>query len=345
MGWERVRLEFARGVSVRFADRDEALRQVERVAERGTRFPVVVYGPEGCGKTALFRQAVEILKSHGYGVVYVNPAASVKDEKVVSTEDVKEIVGATVGLLEPAAATLAEKAFELVSRLLSVKRRVAVILDEVFQAVGPERAEVYVKALLDAIEYPSARYESFVAIIGSSEGTTRARVARHSWATIRVLWNMAREGFKELYDQIPGPGLDFDSAWRLTGGNPRYLAMLYEHGWDAGSLVEEVVSARRLKAFASRLTPLQLEALSEAVEDPDRLLEYLKRGEPSIERLVDSLVELNLVAEIPDRGYGWLDKAPPEKDPSLGIGRFYAWQTPIHREAVRRALSGVHERA
>jgi hypothetical protein len=34
----------------------------------------------------------------------------------------------------------------------------------------------------------------------------------------------------------------------------------------------------------------------------------------------------------------WVDQPPPEKDPELGIGRRVAWQSPLHREAVKRAL-------
>ncbi|GAB6944937.1 hypothetical protein JCM14467A_17190 [Vulcanisaeta sp. JCM 14467] len=34
----------------------------------------------------------------------------------------------------------------------------------------------------------------------------------------------------------------------------------------------------------------------------------------------------------------WIDEPPPERDPELGIGRYVAWQTPLHREAVRKAL-------
>ncbi|MEB3860387.1 MAG: ATP-binding protein [Desulfurococcales archaeon] len=52
----RVKLKLA-GLDVVFTDRSRALKQVEEPAEKGT-YPVnVVYGPEGCGKTALFRQA------------------------------------------------------------------------------------------------------------------------------------------------------------------------------------------------------------------------------------------------------------------------------------------------
>ena len=69
----RVRLSFA-GLEVEFVDRERALKQIEELAEKGT-YPVhVVYGPEGCGKTALLRQAKAMLEEEfGYYVVYVNP--------------------------------------------------------------------------------------------------------------------------------------------------------------------------------------------------------------------------------------------------------------------------------
>jgi len=34
----------------------------------------------------------------------------------------------------------------------------------------------------------------------------------------------------------------------------------------------------------------------------------------------------------------WIDETPPERDSELGIGKRVAWQTPLHREAVKRAL-------
>ena len=51
------------------------------------------------------------------------------------------------------------------------------------------------------------------------------------------------------------------------------------------------------------------------------------------------LVEQNLVMDVYLRQeHLWIDQPPPERDPELGIGKYLAWQTPIHREAVRRAL-------
>jgi len=76
--------------------------------------------------------------------------------------------------------------------------------------------------------------------------------------------------------------------------------------------------------------------LLEAVEDPDTL--FTRERMP----LLNKLVELNLVVDaVPERErYLWIDEPPPSKDPELGVGRHVAWQTPLHREAVRRALEG-----
>jgi len=69
----KIKLELAPGLTVEFTDREKALRQVEEFAERGTRFPVVIFGPEGCGKTAFLRQAAYMLKELGYEVFYLHP--------------------------------------------------------------------------------------------------------------------------------------------------------------------------------------------------------------------------------------------------------------------------------
>ena len=60
-------------------------------------------------------------------------------------------------------------------------------------------------------------------------------------------------------------------------------------------------------------------------------------------QLLNKLVELNLVVDdVPSRDPDlWVDEPPPEKDPELGIGKYVAWQTPLHREAVKKALQKV----
>jgi Ni2+-binding GTPase involved in maturation of urease and hydrogenase len=84
---KKVKLGFA-GLKVEFCDREGAIHQIEEFAERGTWHPVVVFGPEGCGKTAWLKQATETLREMGYEVIYVDPM----HRDFVVAPDVKELV-------------------------------------------------------------------------------------------------------------------------------------------------------------------------------------------------------------------------------------------------------------
>ena len=53
----------------------------------------------------------------------------------------------------------------------------AVLADEVFQAVGLDKADIYVKSLLNLIEYPPRSYEKIVAIAVTSEGSPEKKSA------------------------------------------------------------------------------------------------------------------------------------------------------------------------
>jgi ABC-type cobalamin/Fe3+-siderophores transport system ATPase subunit len=153
---KRVRLSFAKDVEIEFCDREGAIRQVEGFAERGTRHPVVVFGPEGCGKTAWLKQATELLRELGFEAIYVDPMR--KD--FIAHTDVKEVAerlaeaaSEVVGVAQLKLATLAIDAVKwLVSKWR--KRRVAVLVDDAFQAIGLDKAAVYVKALWGLVEYP-----------------------------------------------------------------------------------------------------------------------------------------------------------------------------------------------
>ncbi|MEM4591862.1 MAG: ATP-binding protein [Sulfolobales archaeon] len=68
---------------------------------------------------------------------------------------------------------------------------------------GAGKAASYVKWMLGVIEYPPGDYENIVAVVATSEGVTRREIGRHRWASPKPMWNMAREGFKRLYDLIP----------------------------------------------------------------------------------------------------------------------------------------------
>ena len=330
----RVKLSFVRGLEVEFIDRERAIQQVEKLAGEGTRFPIVVFGPEGCGKTAWLKQAVEALRELGFEAIYVDPLRRDFIAYTDADDVARRLVEASSEAIGVAEVKLATLAIDLVKELIGKwrKRRVAVLVDEVFQAVGLEKAEIYVKSLLGLIEYPPASYEKIVAVVATSEGMTRSRIGRHRWALLRPMWNMSRKGFEKLYEKIPGLKLEFEYAWRLTGGNPDILAKLYLARLNIDQVVAELIRSREITLS---FTEKWRKWLEKAVEDPDALW-----SADTPEELVRELTARNLIVyNMYDRDpWFWIDEPPPEKDPELGIGKQVAWQTPLHKEAVKRVL-------
>ena len=332
---KRIKLGFA-NIQVDFIDRELALKLIEDWADKGT-FPVqVVYGPEGCGKSAWLKQSIELLKELGFNVIYVNPL----NKEVLAEFNIIDLRDRFLNLIGEALAQntlgrLAWLAFDTAKELIKVtKGKIAIIIDDAFQVIGVRESALYVKALLNLIEYPPSEYERIVTIVATSEGLSRWEIGRHNWADLAPIWNMSREGFKQLYDQIPGNKPTFEEAWKLTGGNPRMLEDLYEANWRINMVIERLVSRKGLNSLIMSLSSIEKAWLWEAIEDPDSLFTRERMN------LVNKLVELNLVInDIPDRKtYLWVDEPPPERDAELGIGRYIAWQSPIHKEAVRRAL-------
>jgi len=329
----RVKLRFA-NLEVEFTDRERGIRQIYEWVERGIRFPLVVFGPEGCGKTAWLKQSVEVLRGLGFEVIYIDPLrkdyiAHTSVEGII--RKLAEAAAEAIGIAQIKLATLS---IDLVKELISVwnKKRIAVLIDDVFQAIGLDKAEIYVKGLLGLIEYPPVNYEKLVAIVATSEGVTRWRIGRHRWANLMPMWNMPKKGFEELYEKIPSPKPLFEEVWELTSGNPGMLSQLYQAKWDLNVIVKSLVEDKKL-------TPIFINKwrswLEKAIEDPDVL------WDPNVpEDLINELEAKDLIVYfIRDRDLElWIDNPPPERDLELGIGKRVAWQTPLHREAVKRAL-------
>ena len=333
----RIELSLA-GVQVKFTDRDLALRQVEDWANKGT-YPVqVVYGPEGCGKTSWLRQSTELLRELGFEVIYVNPV----EREFVIEVGVEDVRRRFLEILREATDESWARAvwalIDLARELIRVGRgKLAVLVDDAFRAIGIDRAAIYVKGLLGLIEYPPEPYERIIAVATTSEGLSKREIGRHRWATLLTIWNMTKEGFKQLYEQLPGPKPGFEEVWRLTGGNPWMLSILLKNRWSVDDAITELVRNKGLGEAIQSLSKGDRELLARAVEDPDVLMS--SEGIP----LMNKLIELNLIVNsiYPRARNLWIDEPPPEKDPELGIGRFVAWQSPLHREAVKRALEWV----
>jgi GTPase SAR1 family protein len=334
---KKVKLPFTPNLEVEFVDRERGIKQVFEWAERGVGLPLVVFGPEGCGKTSWLRQTSEILRELDYDVIYIDPLRREFIAYTSVSDVIRRLSEAVAEAMGVAQLKLATLSVDLVKELINTwrRKRVAVLIDDVFQAIGLDKAELYVKSVLGLIEHPSTSYGSIVAIISTSEGLTRDKIGRHRWAELRAMWNMGREGFSELYEvlkRVLSNMPSFDDVWLLTGGNPALFSRLCQVNWSVDAIVYALIEDKGItSSFISKWRGW----LEGAVEDPDIL------WSPDTPReLIDELVEKNLIVYNMHRRleYRWIDAPPPERDLALGVGRYVAWQTPLHREAVKRAL-------
>jgi energy-coupling factor transporter ATP-binding protein EcfA2 len=335
MVYNKIKFLFTPELEIEFTDREKALKQVEELAAKGTRYPIVVFGPEGCGKSAWLRQVVEVLREAGYDTIYIDPLHRTFIAYSDAKDIIKKLEDASAEVIGVAEVKLATMAIDTVKELISVwkKEKVAVLVDEVFQAIGLDKAEIYVKSLLNLIEYPPRSYERMVVIVATNEGVTRRKIGRHRWASLRPMWNISRKGFEELYEKIPSPKPEFENTWKLTGGNPDVLSKLYQAEWNVNRVIAELINS---KEITSSFIEKWKDWLEEAVKDPDILWRANVPDELVRELIAKNLIVYNMYDRDP---WFWIDEPPLEKDLDLGIGKHIAWQTPLHREAIKRAIA------
>ncbi len=313
------------GRSICFADR---YLEVERLLDlaRGIHpVPIAIYGPEGCGKTTLLRYLIHRLSSSDYTAIYIDALAQdLREALEVPKLDIGGVVKAIardLGYSLPSALSrLVSRAVEeLWTRLRLFGGGLVVAIDDVYRAIGLENVDRYTKMLYEWITWRVPRYgvKNLLVVLTTSEGLSKRVLARHTYADIYMVWNLDLPGYGEFVEQLDAHQRPED-LYTVTGGSPRLTIEIARYGWDVEKvrkLYSEKIASTLRAAFLDR------DRLRSLVEDPDADHETAAR-----------LEELGLMIEL----YRSSSLSSIPRDRDLGIGREWAWQTPLFRDIVSR---------
>jgi energy-coupling factor transporter ATP-binding protein EcfA2 len=268
----------------------------------------VLYGPKGCGKSTFFRVLSRVTDQAGSGLdvlVVERSEEALQKALLYLPKSFRGLGESIAGYLRDSqispdrvtivsTSTIFGIAFTLASYIASRLRRgrrVLIVADEV-KADSPEHLSNF-RQWLESFANDIAEYNS----IYSEKGGSIAIIALTSDALIKelrdvvdgkvkwaLMWNLPRNAFEDLISQIGSHhkvarefGISSEEAkeilWKLAGGNPRALGLIWEKGvmkWledevlrNLSDLVEEL-----RKPFGEKLWE-ELERASNSIDDAD----------------------------------------------------------------------------
>ena len=343
---------------VRFIDRVEEIRALRGWCSSFRYVPLYLYGPEGCGKTRLLRELVkkfdelmggdsiaiyvDALEGRDIGRALMTSGVLAKSVDIakLGLRVVSDLIARNIPVGQALSQSLSlivdEVARRVYGRVLHDKY-VLIVVDDVTRAVGLDKIEWYVKWVFELMNKLQEEYrpKAINVIVSTSEGLSLDLISRHRHASIKLLWNLSREAFKELFTELKPPqNLDFEEVWRLLGGNPGKLVELATwHQWSLNRMIEEY----RVRLFKHLSEVKERGLINELKMLVDDITEAEEVHSREMRNLIRLLEEKNLV--IYKYWTTLTGKEFKKPNPELGIGRYYAWQTPLYREILREIVS------
>lgn len=327
------------GYKIEFVDRVDEINGLKSWVERGAPFIYFIYGPEGCGKTALLNYFLNIVdkdvvkiyinaieRSDPYSALLSPNISRIKD----IVEDVVEKMGGFIGsALAHAVNLVVEK---IASKIKLKDKRLVIMVDDVVQGIGLNEVEGYMKWLYELVPKISEKYGlmTVTVIATTSEGLSRRLVERHTYSLTYLIWNLPKEDYVRLAEQLnPVSRGIVEETWRLTGGNPRALIQIaLAYGWNIDKWIREM--EERLSETVVKVKSLKLESeFKKIIEDIDiihlepdqnmfKLREILEKENLIIYKYKTTLTETRL-----------------RENRELGIGKYYAWQIPAYMKVLK----------
>ncbi|MEM4971171.1 MAG: ATP-binding protein [Sulfolobales archaeon] len=345
----------------RFVDREGEAKEIlergwDRVVEGG--WITVLYGPKGCGKSTFFMVLSEAADQAGAGLdvmVVKRPEDAVQGSVLHLPKSLKDLAGSIARYIRDSqispdqvtivsTSTIFNITFTLASYVASRLRRgrkVLIVLDEV-RADSQEHLSIF-RQWLESFANDLAKYNrdysrkgGSIAVIALTSDAL-VREIRHvvggkvNWA---LIWNLSRISYEELISQMGlhhrvarELGIGYEESrellWRLAGGNPRALRMIWKSGlkvWLEGEVIGGI------RSFAQGL-PIEVrgKALEEISASLDRV-DGIGWIDPSIwkamlrHNIIIYIAAANKISEIPSEPW---------------IGREYAFQIPAYYYALK----------
>ncbi len=328
-------------IEPKFVNRVKELQSLNRLVQKGSTLPIYLYGPEGCGKTRLLKEFTKSLRN--VIAIYIDALESENIQKALLTTPsdilsdlVKELIKEVT---KPIGSWLSERLWALIKRLktkLRIKDKpLVIVVDDITRAIGFDRVEWYVKWLYETIKklYEEYQPSSILIVATTSEGQSLELILRHTYATVRLIWNLDYKAFKELALQFNPPSEDLiEEAWLYTGGNPRILIEIsQDYNWRIQEWFKNLTF--KLTSIARQIKSKSLQEQAKyLIEDPDNVEE---KASMKMEEAYKLLVEHNLFIY---KGMLTLHGEEVVENLELGIGRHYAWQIPAYKMALSELI-------
>ncbi len=332
---------------VRFIDRESELKGLREWCSKQRTTPLYLYGPEGCGKTRLLKEFVKDFRKY-FGkraiAIYIDALERTSLDRAILTSStikvtkdiLRDVIESFMG--SPLGKVLAETIPEILERAIAKERfrnnYILVAIDDVTRAIGLDQIEWYVKWLYELmwkfIEDYNPKVLNF--IVTTSEGESLRLIQRHRHAHIRMIWNLDKEAFEELFYELKPPTtLEFEDVWNLLSGNPgKLMELAQEFEWNINYMIQSY--KRRLKEVVELVIGLGLlKELNAVIENPDSIS---KISSEKMLELKEILIENNLIMRISFQ----LDFTLPKPNFSIGLGREYAWQVALYRHVLKQII-------
>ena len=322
---------------IKFVNRNLEIEVLTRLSKYGSPFPIFIYGPEGCGKTTLFRYFVHTC-SKNLVCVYINALEDVDISKAIESSTIPEIASIALRVINEIGEGIAKSLLKGISLLIKhlatcttlSDRNLVLFIDDVVYTITLGKIEWYIKWLYELIPKLKNEYnlKSILIVTSTSEGLSRKLLLRHTYSEVYLIWNLEYEAFQELTKQLRLSSETSKEIWKLTGGNPRQLIDIVVH------------HRRNLKSWINKLRDKVIEIVTEIkamnlINELKNLLRnidlYYEEPNEKTKKLIEFLEEKNLIIY---KNHQLLTGNYLKENDELGIGKYYAWQIPVYRMVI-----------